>query len=696
MSSVKNPLVSIITPCYNMAHCVWRLFDSIITQDYRPIEFILVDDGSTDDIGALVEKYSPRFEEAGIIFIYHKQENQGLGGAINAGLKLISGDYFCWPDADDYLEPQSISSRAKVLENSPDCAVVTGQAYGRDFDKLDTYKTVLCEKDKNPDKKVQFERMLNGDALFCSGCHMVRSSYFDTVYPDRKIYPTRRGQNWQLLLPLYYKYPRAFLDKPVYNYLDFPNSMSKNKQTPEFILFRYDEHEKILRATLEKIEKVQKVDLHEYYAFLDDKYAKMKMEVAIKYNDRKLFENTMAKKQQYVGLDLYDSLAGFRCKHPYFAHIINIAHRVLFGFYPSQTAENLIKKFNRTKPKNICLDEQVSVLIACYNGERFLKTCLECLLSQSYHNIQVVVVNDGSTDQTDCILTEYESAFNRLEIPYRHIYQPNQGAAAAINSALSLATGKYLMVYDVDDILYKDAVYDKVHFLKTHPDYAMVRNNGYYLTDLNDIGKNLFVRKIRKEKSADIFAALTYGTSNNWSGSYMIRADVLFQKLHKKEIYISRYGQNLQFMLPAAYGEKVGFIEKPLMNYYVRPDSDSHYSGRERILEKIYGYSQNRIAIIEQMDIPQEEKDKYISIVMKHRLNGYLKMAVIWQDKKLFCEKIKEFPTGKIKWNLLWILKAIKIYDIFKFSEKCLSYITRRIENAVENAHIRKQNTKSY
>ena len=120
----NNKLVSIITPCYNGEHCLARMLDSVIAQTYRPIEYILVNDGSTDGTQALAESYIPKFREAGIDFKIINQENKGLAGAINAGLMCFTGDYLCWPDADDYLEPTSVEDRVKVLEDNPEYAVV--------------------------------------------------------------------------------------------------------------------------------------------------------------------------------------------------------------------------------------------------------------------------------------------------------------------------------------------------------------------------------------------------------------------------------------------------------------------------------------------------------------------------------------------------------------------------------------------
>lgn len=315
--NLENPLVSIITPCYNGEHCVSRLMDSIIAQTYRPIEFILVNDGSTDGTLLVLENYIPKFRDAGIDILIINQENQGLGGAINTGLKHFKGDYLCWPDADDYLEPTSIEDRVRVLIDNPTYAVVTSDAYIRQANNIGTYTKKEADSFKYKDDPNQFEHLLVGNSIFCSGCHMVRTSMFLTVHPDREIFPARRGQNWQILLPIYYKYKWIYLDKPLYNYIIYPNSMSHGNNTMETVLNRYIEHETIIFKTLSKIEEIQNVELHCYYAQIYNLYSKLKMELFIKYGNKDQFFKIYNEKKKAIDLTNRDRLARYRINHPY-------------------------------------------------------------------------------------------------------------------------------------------------------------------------------------------------------------------------------------------------------------------------------------------------------------------------------------------------------------------------------------------
>ncbi|WP_270665803.1 glycosyltransferase family A protein [Faecalimonas umbilicata] len=322
-------LVSIITPCYNMEKYIERMMNSVIAQTYRPIEFILVDDGSTDTSYSLAEGYKEKFALAGISYTLFHQENKGLGGAINAGLNFVSGEYICWPDADDYLEPTSVEEKVTAFKLHPDCAVVTSNAYIRKASNLEEKKWMITEDLKKHSEPKQFFYLLNEESVFCSGCHMVRSQILFEVNPDYCIYPARRGQNWQMLLPVYYKHKRYFLNKPLYNYIVYPNSMSHGDEEYEKMLYRFNEHEQILKEVLKKIEKVQNADLTEYNRFIGNKYAKLRMELAIQFQKKEDYVKEYKRKKLSIGLDLLDRFVYIKNKMPCLKYPISAVCKVI-------------------------------------------------------------------------------------------------------------------------------------------------------------------------------------------------------------------------------------------------------------------------------------------------------------------------------------------------------------------------------
>ena len=248
------PLVSIVTPCYNGEEVLHRLMDSILNQTYSNIELIIVDDGSTDKTKEIIFSYKKLFLEKRIDLIYVYQVNTGLAGAINTGLRKVNGDYICWPDADDYLHIESLAKRVEILEKNTQFGVVTSDASIRSIHDLGGCLRLAGSQHKDKFHSNQFEALLSGNSMFIPGTHMARASFFFETQPDKLLFPCRRGQNWQMLLPLYYKYKRYYLDEPLYNYVIYDASMSQGDDSEEKQLYRCDEHEEIITETLNSMD----------------------------------------------------------------------------------------------------------------------------------------------------------------------------------------------------------------------------------------------------------------------------------------------------------------------------------------------------------------------------------------------------------------------------------------------------------
>ena len=93
----------------------------------------------------------------------------------------------------------------------------------------------------------------------------------------------------------------------------------------------------------------------------------------------------------------------------------------------------------------------ISIIVPAYNVEKYIKTCLDSLINQTYSNFEIIVINDGSTDQTEKILNEYES-----NPKIRIFSQKNGGLSAARNQGLTLANGELVCFIDSDDSVKSD------------------------------------------------------------------------------------------------------------------------------------------------------------------------------------------------------------------------------------------------
>ncbi|MBQ2236263.1 MAG: glycosyltransferase family 2 protein, partial [Muribaculaceae bacterium] len=112
----------------------------------------------------------------------------------------------------------------------------------------------------------------------------------------------------------------------------------------------------------------------------------------------------------------------------------------------------------------------ISVIVPAYNVEAYLAQCLDSLLAQTYRNLEIIVVDDGSTDGTGALADDYAVADDRVRV----IHQRNGGLSAARNAALNVMTGSLVMMVDSDDYVAPNCVATLLHTLEsTESDIAM-------------------------------------------------------------------------------------------------------------------------------------------------------------------------------------------------------------------------------
>jgi glycosyltransferase involved in cell wall biosynthesis len=115
-----QPLVSIITPSFNQARYIAATIESVLTQDYPNIEYIIVDGGSTDGTVEIIKKH------AGRIAWWVSEQDKGQTDAINKGFGRAQGQILAWLNSDDTYEPGAISAAVKYLQEHPEVGMVYG------------------------------------------------------------------------------------------------------------------------------------------------------------------------------------------------------------------------------------------------------------------------------------------------------------------------------------------------------------------------------------------------------------------------------------------------------------------------------------------------------------------------------------------------------------------------------------------
>lgn len=290
----------------------------------------------------------------------------------------------------------------------------------------------------------------------------------------------------------------------------------------------------------------------------------------------------------------------------------------------------------------------VSILTPCYNGEQYIFRLLDSVLKQSYENVEMLVIDDGSIDKTVEIIHSYISKFKNRGYDLRYIYQPNQGQSAAINNGLKLIRGDYLVWPDSDDFYAtNDAVELMANLLdENSEEVSMVRTLAYYLDEktLTVTGKT--GEKYCKNRKTDLFQDCLFAQNGYWfcPGEYMVRVSTLQECIPKLEIFTSQYaGQNWQLMLPVLYKHKCLTIEKCCYNIVTRTESHSRgmFITLNEVLNKFKAYENTLIETLHRMPhLSISERDKLID-----------KIQVKYKIARI--EVLLEYSSKRDAWSLL-------------------------------------------
>lgn len=216
-----NPLVSILSPCYNVEKFLPQCLDSIIAQTYSNLQIVLIDDGSKDGTWRVMQDYAAKDSR---IEIYH-QENQGVAATRNHLLDKVKGDYVLFIDSDDWIEPNMVEFLLeKALTNRADivvCGMVKNDgACSEDYqeERMDQETTI---------KKFLFHKELNGS--LCN--KLVKTSLLHGIRFDNRIsYGEDALFCWYVLQRVH---TVVQTDRQLYHYKMNENSLSHLNWTPE-------------------------------------------------------------------------------------------------------------------------------------------------------------------------------------------------------------------------------------------------------------------------------------------------------------------------------------------------------------------------------------------------------------------------------------------------------------------------------
>jgi len=303
----------------------------------------------------------------------------------------------------------------------------------------------------------------------------------------------------------------------------------------------------------------------------------------------------------------------------------------------------------------------VSVITPCFNGEEYLDRYFRSILNQTYHNIELIFVNDGSGDKTESIALSYRQQFENRGISFTYRYQENAGQAFALNLGLKLFNGEYLTWPDSDDVMTDDCIEKKVAFLEAHPEFGFCVCKSKTFLEGSQIGADGKIIERIPQESDPFFEDLLRIKNIFIPGAYMVRSSAVKKTIPDLEIYSGRGGQNVQLLLPVSYRYKCGYIDEVLNYYCIRENSHSHSNNvPEKRLEQLINYEKIVEATLKQMG--NEVANEYL--LPAKQLYGHMRFgnALDSQNKELIAREYKNLQLlhcATFKEKALYIKKAI-------------------------------------
>lgn len=437
--------ISVIMPVYNSEKDLSYSIDSFLMQNLKDIELICINDGSTDNSLNILEEYAKKDNRIVVI----NQENAGSGIARNNGIKNAKGEYICFLDTDDkYVDDKAL----EVLYN-------------------------LAKK---------YDADVAGGSLSRNENGVIKNAVVDGIdYAFKK----EEVITYKDLQQAFYFHRFIFLkDMLLKHNLEFPDY--KRFQDAVFLPQALSISNKIAVTnkatylyTVPVSSKFNEFDFDSVNDFLQGHIDILNF--AIKNNYEKLF--TWCIKRFYANNTVKNMMqtsinAGNKKVKEYIGEVKNIIVKSNHPITPKEKeyldiylADNILEDETQVieKCKDIKIKKSyekindeplVSFIVPAYNVEKYIDTAIKSILMQDYENIEVICINDGSTDKTESIIKKWRKKDKRVIL----INKANGGLSSARNKGIKEAKGKYIRFLDSDDALPVNATSLLVSYAERH------------------------------------------------------------------------------------------------------------------------------------------------------------------------------------------------------------------------------------
>lgn len=303
----------------------------------------------------------------------------------------------------------------------------------------------------------------------------------------------------------------------------------------------------------------------------------------------------------------------------------------------------------------------LSIITSCYNSEKYLYRYLNSILNQTNHNIELVIVNDGSTDNTEKIILDYKPVLEKQNIKLVYLKQQNGGIGAAYNLAMKYVSGEFFSWCDSDNFYSPNYVETVLGFFKKHSDAKILRHDGYFVpeeeSEAVDIFDRIFPKKFSDNSPNPHEKRLFFNSilEKNWHFGNIVLNTKAFDEVSERSFYPSRNGQNWQLCLPMLYNYDAYYIPDVLFYFVVRQASESHQNiGNNEALFKQYdGYHEILSNTLHAMNIKEKDKKMLDTIIEQKYISIKYEIAKQTNDTNNIEKYKKEFEE-KVSPNNLY------------------------------------------
>lgn len=255
--------ISVIIPVYNTEKYLRRCFDSVIAQDYKNLEIVIINDGSEDNSEQIINEYKKKYPE---LISYYKKENSGVADTRNFGIEKAQGDYIMFLDSDDYIDKALLKTLEEYVNKNIDLIKFKLQRVNEEGKTLEIVSGATFEKTTGEDG---FNKLYSTDVLLDSPCvYLIKKELF--VKNSLKFTVGTEHEDFGLV-PFIIVLAQTMVSINFYGYyyVQSDNSITRNENYTKTIKKAYDalKHydNAIILIEILNINKITKQNLKIYY-----------------------------------------------------------------------------------------------------------------------------------------------------------------------------------------------------------------------------------------------------------------------------------------------------------------------------------------------------------------------------------------------------------------------------------------------